>query len=133
MLTNPHIPTTPSGHASPRRPILHADRGQSEDDPEIGALLDSIAADVHRAASAARDGVIAEFAARADHARRHLPRNQLSAALKAMTEARKAALALIKSNEVAELSARRATALAARRRSRIITGPARPQSAPSAS
>jgi hypothetical protein len=93
-------------------------------------LLDAIAADVHKTASAARDGVITEFTARAAHARKHLSRSQLAAALKEIGEARKAALALIKQNETAELSARRAAALAAGRRSRMVTKTTPRQSAP---
>jgi len=130
LLTTPHIPTAETGHASPRRPVLHGDSDQPDTDPELGSLLDAIAADVHKTASAARDGVIVEFAARAAHARKHLPRNQLSAALKEIAEARKAALALIKRNEIVELSARRAAALAARRRSRITGRSVRLQPAP---
>jgi hypothetical protein len=100
--------------------VLYADRDQANIDNELPLLLDAIAADVHKVASAARDGVITEFAARAAHARKHLPRNQVAAALNGIAEARRAALALIKKNETSELCTRRAAALAARRRSRIV-------------
>jgi hypothetical protein len=130
LLTASHIPAATTDHAAPRRPVLHGD-GDQVTDAELGSLLDAIAADVHKTASAARDAVMTEFTARAAHARKHLPRSQLAAALKAIDEARKAALALIKRNQTAELSARRAAALAARRRSRIVAKPPPPQAEPS--
>jgi hypothetical protein len=119
-------------HASPHRAVLYTDREQSDIDNELGLLLDAIAADVHKTAAAARDGIVAEFSARAAHARRHLPRHQLAAVLNQIAEARKAALALIKRNEVFELSARRAAALAARKRPRpvIRTAPLTPVPGP---
>jgi len=130
LLTAPHIPASTTDHAAPRRPVPPEDDDHPVADSELGSLLDAIASDVHKTASAARDGVMTEFAARAAHARKHLSRNQLAAALKEIEEARKAALALIKQNETAELSARRSAALAARRRSRIVTKSTSQQPAP---
>lgn len=98
----------------------YADRDQSAVDNELGLLLDAIAADVHKTASAARDGIIADFAARVAYARRSLPQPQLAAALSGIAESRRAALALIKKSEAAELFARRAAVLADRRRTRVI-------------
>jgi hypothetical protein len=130
LLTAAHIPASTIDHAAPRRPVLHSEGDQQVTDAELGSLLDAIAADVHKTSSAARDGVMTEFAARAGHARKHLPRSQLAAALKEIEQARKAALALIKQNETAELSTRRAAALAARRRSKIVAKSTPPQPGP---
>jgi hypothetical protein len=112
--------SAPVDDLGPVRP--RADHSQASEQPEIdptlGLLLEAIADDVHRIASAARDGIIAEFAARVTHARKYLPRNQVSAAVRGLAEARKAALALVKRNAAAELAGRKKAALAARRRAR---------------
>jgi hypothetical protein len=117
-----HPRSAPVDDFGPVRP--GADHGQGNDqteiDPTLGLLLDAIADDVHRIASAARDGIIAEFAARVAHARKYLPRNQVSATLRGLAEARKAALALVKRNAAAELAGRKKAALAARRRARSV-------------
>jgi hypothetical protein len=92
--------------------------GYSEDpagaSDDLAALLDAIADDVQRHASAARDGVLADFAARAAHARKHLSRNLLTATLAAIRQQRKAALALIGRNAALERAGRREAAIAAR-------------------
>jgi hypothetical protein len=131
LLTELHSASAAHSHASPHRPVPYTDREQSAVDNELGLVLDAIAANVHKTASAARDGIIAEFAARVSYARRHLPRHQLAAALSGIAKARKAALALIKRNEAFELSARRAAALAASRRSRPLLKKMPLQSVPS--
>jgi hypothetical protein len=102
--------------SEPERPVAGID-AQGEDPREVsdglGALLASIADDVHHHATAARNGVIADFAGRAMHARKHLSRHLLAATLAAIKEARKAALALIAQNAALELSGRKKAAIAA--------------------
>jgi hypothetical protein len=125
--------TGPVDDLGPVRPGTdqgHSSSDQLEADPTLGLLLDAIADEVHKIASAARDGIVAEFAARVAHARKCLPRNQLSATLRGLAEARKAALALVKRNAAAELAGRKKAALAARRRARSVravrASPSRP-------
>jgi hypothetical protein len=102
--------------SEPERPAAGID-AQGEDPREdgdgLGALLASIADDVHHRVTAARNGVIADFAGRAMHARKHLSRHLLAATLATIKEARKAALALIAQNAALELSGRKKAAIAA--------------------
>jgi len=109
--------------SEPERPVAGIDAGSEdprEDSDGLGALLASIADDVHHHATAARNGVIADFAGRAMHARRHLSRHLLAATLAAIKEARKAALALISRNAAMELAGRKKAAIGA-----FGTGPRR--------
>jgi hypothetical protein len=94
----------------------------------LGLLLSAIDDDVHRFASAARDGINADFAARVAYARKHLPRHQLASALRGFAEARKAALALVSRNAAMEIAGRKKAALAARRRLRHSANMKRPAS-----
>jgi hypothetical protein len=98
----------------PHRPMAGID-AQSEDprDDSLSALLGSIADDVQHRAAAARDGVMADFTARARHARKHLSPNLVAATLAAIKESRKAALALINQNAASELAGRKKTVIAA--------------------
>jgi hypothetical protein len=94
--------------------------GHGGDDPgasniALGAILHAIAEDVKHLLAAVRAGIIAEFTARATVARRHLPRDQIAAALQILAQMRRAALALAEQNAKLEMSARRETALAAYR------------------
>lgn len=104
----------PSVNFGPARP------GHDGDDPgasdvALGAILHAIAEDVKHLVAAVRAGIIAEFTARATAARRHLPRDQIAAALQILAQMRRAALALAEQNAKLEMSARRETALAAYR------------------
>jgi hypothetical protein len=81
-----------------------------EGDDGLAACLSSIADEVYQHASAARDGVMADFAARVAHARKHLSPHLLAATLAAIKEQRKAALALISRNAASELAARKKAA-----------------------
>jgi hypothetical protein len=83
--------------------------GEDPRDPgdELGALMAAIAAEVYGHAAAAREGVMADFAARVAHARKHQSKSVLAATLGAIKEQRKAALALISRNAALELAARR--------------------------
>jgi hypothetical protein len=100
-------------------------------DTELGALLDAIADEVHRISGAACQGIARDFAARAAYARRYLPRHMLAAALAAINDGRKAALAVVKRNAAQELAARKKVAIEARmrrappKRPRKPRGPAR--------
>jgi hypothetical protein len=108
------------------------DEQSSGSDEGLGALLGAIADEVQRFASAVHDGINADFAARVAHARKHLPRHQLAAALAAFAEARNAALASAKQNAAMELQGRKWAAILARGRPRRRTrnGGHRPNSAP---
>jgi hypothetical protein len=111
--------------SEPERPAAGIDAGSEdprEDSDGLGALLASIADDVHHRATAARNGVIADFAGRAMHARKHLSRHLLAATLAAIKEARKAALALISQNAALELAGRRQAAIAALRAGASASG-----------
>jgi hypothetical protein len=115
-LTSPRAASPPSRIPEPERPAAGIDAGSEdplESGDELGALLASIADDVHHRATAARNGVLADFAGRAMHARRHLSRHLIAATLAAIKEARKAALALIAQNARLELSGRKEAAIAA--------------------
>jgi hypothetical protein len=84
-------------------------------DIALGAILHDISEDVRHLLAAVRAGIVAEFTARATAARRHLPRDQIAAALQIIARMRRAALALAEQNAKLEMSARRAAALAAYR------------------
>jgi len=85
-------------------------------DTELGPLLGAIVDDVHRRSAAAREGVMADFAASVAHAKRHLPRSMLAATLSALAQARKAALAFVNRSAALELAARKKAAIMARGR-----------------
>jgi hypothetical protein len=93
--------------------------GDTGSDTELGPLLGAIADDVHAIAGAAREGVLADFAARVAHARRHQSGPQLLATLAALAQARKAALAVVKQNAALELAGRKKAALTAHRLPRL--------------
>ena len=108
----PALATTPS----PESLVKGADNqsaGSREASNELGALLEALAEEVHQHATAARDGVLMEFAARIAHARKHLSPQLFAATLGAIKEQRKAALALISRTAALELAARRKAAIAA--------------------
>jgi hypothetical protein len=104
-----YLPTTSRGDPA------HGD-DDPEDDRSLGLLLAVIADDVHQFASAARDGINADFAARAAYARRTLPRGQVAATLSGLAQARKAALAVVSKNAASEIASRKRAAIEARRR-----------------
>jgi hypothetical protein len=101
--------------SEPERPVAGIDGNEDprEDSDGLGALLASIADDVHHRVTAARNGVIADFAGRAMHARKHLSRHLLAATLAALKEQRKAALALISRNSAMEMAGRKKAAIGA--------------------
>jgi hypothetical protein len=85
-------------------------------DTELSALLDAITDEVQRIAAAACEGITRDFAARMAYARRYLPRHALAAALSALSQERKAALAIVKRYAAQELAGRKKIAIEARRR-----------------
>lgn len=92
-------------------------------DTDLGAILGAIDDEVEGIATAARGGVMAEFAGRIAYARKHLPRSQIAAAVAALKAARKAALALVKRNAAQERAGRKKAASAGRgRRPRAAGG-----------
>lgn len=128
-LSSPFAADTPRTGISPARPgeavLQNEDPGAGGD--ELGVLLAAIADEVHRHASAAREGILADFAARAAHARKHLPRNLLAATLASIKQQRKAALALISRNASLEIAGRRKAAIAAFGKDRSGKRPRGPQ------
>ena len=128
MTPNAHAP--PAQNSTPERaaPDSKENFAEAPDSPnaddtgsdtELGPLLGAIADDVHAIAGAAREGVLADFAARVAYARRHLPRHMLAATLGALAQARKAALAVVKRNAALELAGRKKAALTAHRLPRL--------------
>jgi hypothetical protein len=87
----------------------------SGSDSELGAVLDAIDHDVQVSEAAACAGIMAEFAGRIAYARKHLPRDQVAAAIAAIVQARKAALATVKRNAADRRAGRKKAAAMARR------------------
>jgi hypothetical protein len=94
----------------------------TESDSELGALLAAIADEVQDSATAARGAIMADFGARIAYVRKHLRGHQRAAALGALKEGRKAALAIVKRNAAQELAGRKKAAIAARRRPGAASG-----------
>lgn len=78
---------------------------------ELGGALDAISREVEQCADAAREGIMAEFAARIDFARKHTPRAHLQAALAAIRASRSAALAFVSRSAALELAGRKKVAI----------------------
>jgi hypothetical protein len=97
----------------PSAPVGIAAEGEDPTEPnsDLGLLLAAITDDVQGRAAAARDGVRADFAGRITYARKHLSPDQRAAALRALVEARKTALALINQSAALELAGRKKAAL----------------------
>jgi hypothetical protein len=114
-MTKPYASRTPVPLFE-RHPEAGID-AQSEDPRDasdsLSALLAAIDDEVSQHAAAACDGVMADFAARVAHARRHLSPHLLAATLAAIKEQRKAALALIKRNAATERAGRKKAAIMA--------------------
>ena len=91
---------------------------------ELGQILSAIAEEVNRHCAAVCAGINADFAGRAAHARRTLPRGQIAAALQAFKQARKAALELARQAARIELQGRKEAAIAlyGRQRPRSTAG-----------
>jgi hypothetical protein len=87
-----------------------------DSDTDLGAILGAIDDEVEGIAAAARAGIMADFGGRIASARKHLPRSQIAAAVAALKEARKAALALVKRHAAQERAGRKKAASAGRGR-----------------
>jgi hypothetical protein len=99
----------------------------------LSALIEAISDEVHRHTTAARDGLLADFAARMAHARKHLSPHLLAASLAALKQQRKSALALINRNAAAELAGRKKAAIMASRPNRPSSRHKQPGDAPDGS
>jgi hypothetical protein len=125
-VTAPHGEISHGAPLAPTRPATNAQQDFAAaaeavcgaQDTELGAILGGIAEEVHQIAVAVRAGIMADFAARAAHARKHLPRHLIAGALAAIRQARGAALAVARQNTKAELQGRKKAAVATRRRPR---------------
>jgi hypothetical protein len=92
--------------------------GDFGEDTELAQILDAIAGDVQRESASARDAVAAEYAAKIDHARKTLPRRQAAGVIRALRDAKSAALAHIAREATSEIARRRQAAILARGKNR---------------
>jgi hypothetical protein len=108
----------PSTTGGQDRPDARGGQDSIGENTELDQILSAIAEEVIRHRATVCDGINKDFAARADHARRFLPRNQVAAALAAIKQARQAALAYARAEANARLKARQreATILYCQRR-----------------
>jgi hypothetical protein len=83
-------------------------------DDSFGGLLAALSDEAQRSASAARAGIMAEFAAAMLHARRYARRGELPAIMRALKDARRAALAAAKRKAALEVQGRRQAVVSAR-------------------
>jgi hypothetical protein len=83
-------------------------------DDQLGGLLAALSEEGQRIAGAARAGIMAEFAAAMQHARRYARRGELPAIMRALKDARRAALAAARGRAALELQGRREAVLTAR-------------------
>lgn len=67
-------------------------RSEKANGPDISGILDAISNEVARECSAICDGINAEFAARAEHARKYLPRHRVVSTISALNLERQAKL-----------------------------------------
>lgn len=88
----------------------------SASDSELGAILGAIDDEIQGSAAAECASIMAEFAAHVAHARKHLPRHQVAAAVGALKQARKAALTIVKRNAAQERTGRKKQIVMERRR-----------------
>jgi hypothetical protein len=117
-ITSAQTAESPQRDFEPTRPDTHGGIAAQGEDPaetgfDLAALLDAITEDVQGRAAAARAGIRAEFAARIRHVRKHVSGFARAAAVSALGEARKAALALINQNAALELAGLRQAAIKA--------------------
>lgn len=82
----------------------------------LAGLLTAIADDVQSRAAIARTGVVADFAGRVAHARKHFPRSLIASTLATIQEQRLVALAAVNRNANTELAGRREAAISRFRR-----------------
>lgn len=109
-----------TGHGRAKGAVEADGSEETGSDAALGAVLNAIDRDVNARSEASRIGIVAEFAARIAYARKYLPRNQVSAAVAAIVQVRKAALAILKQTAAQERAGRKKAAMLAWRRLRII-------------
>lgn len=85
--------------------------GQGE---PLGPLLAAITEEAHRMLAATRQEIMADFGRRMAHARHHMPRAELAAAMRVLKDARRAALAAAAREAKAESCGRRRAAIEAK-------------------
>lgn len=115
-LTSAPEPEGPERNFEPKRPPMAGEidaqaEHPAEGDTDLDALLAAITNDVQSRASAARAGIRADFAGRINHVRKHVSGFARAAAISALVEARKAALALINQSAAMELTGRKRAAI----------------------
>jgi hypothetical protein len=115
-LTCARAAEAPQPNFGPERPAaLGGIAAQGEDPAEtnfdLAALLAAITEDVQSRATAARDGIRADFAGRINHVRKHVSGFARAAAISALAEARKAALSVLSQSAALELVGRKRAAI----------------------
>jgi hypothetical protein len=107
---------------SPAPKVDHGAHKKPAQDPienlELIEALAAISEDVWRHCAAVCAGIDADFAGRIAHARKTLPRSQVTAAVHSLAQARKTALQAARQMAKAELFARREAAIVRYRRPR---------------
>lgn len=111
LLTAADDSTRAMRHSQPERPLSSGGTPPYGEDPaeantELAVLVAAISDDVHGRAAIARDSVRADFARRINHARKHISGFARAAAVSALADARKTALALISQNAALEIAGR---------------------------
>jgi hypothetical protein len=99
-----------------------AAEGDAGGDDGLAEILDAIGAEVQGKAAGARAAVIAEYAGKIAYARKSLPRREAEGAVRALMEARAAALAHIAREASREIALRREAATRAYRKERRRPG-----------
>jgi hypothetical protein len=117
-ITSARTAESPQRDFEPTRPETSGGIAAQGEDPaemslDLAALLETVNEDVQGRAAAARASIRAEFAGRIRHVRKHVSGYARAAAVSALGEARKAALALVNQNAALELAGRRQAAIKA--------------------
>lgn len=117
-LTPAREANSPERDFEPKRPAMTGGIDAQGEDPaeansDLAALLAAITDDVQSRASAARAAIYADFAGSINHVRKHVSGFARAAAISALVEARKAALALVSQNAALELAGRKQAAIQA--------------------
>jgi hypothetical protein len=94
------------GDAEPHRPMASGPPDDGGANTELADALDAIAEDVHRHCAAICEGIAAEFAGRKAHARKCLPKDQLAAAVAALNDLCRSAIAAARRQAKAEIASR---------------------------
>jgi hypothetical protein len=117
-LTCARAADAPQLNFGPERPTAPGEIAAEGEDPaetnsDLAAFLGAITDDVQSRATAARDGIRADFAGRINHVRKHVSGFARAAAISALNDARKAALSILNQSVALELAGRKRAAIAA--------------------